>query len=84
MHYPNGIGKFSTLFSRIYTYVGGFLLMVASHSRNWSSKTQLDHRKEQCKGCFANQQNFCSGCGCYIPFKQRVADAKCPHGIWKQ
>lgn len=48
---------------------------------------QVKHRKEKCKHCSININNWCNkkkgGCGCFLPASWFVKNKKCPINKWK-
>ena len=39
-------------------------------------------RMKICKACPDLKLNFCTNCGCYMPFKSRLKGSKCPKDKW--
>jgi hypothetical protein len=47
-------------------------------------KDTVDERRAHCDPCEHNKMGICKRCGCIIQAKTRLANQRCPIGLWGQ
>ena len=45
-------------------------------------KSTVEERLSYCNDCEHNKMGICKRCGCIIQGKTRLADQRCPIGLW--
>jgi len=50
--------------------------------RGIASEEKRKERITICESCEFFKLFFCKSCGCYLPFKTRIQDSKCPEKKW--
>jgi len=43
----------------------------------------VDERRANCDPCEHNKMGICKRCGCIIQAKTRLANQRCPIGLWE-
>ncbi len=49
---------------------------------NFAKPEKAKERIDICKECPVRSKNICTACGCFLPWKTKLENAKCPLEMW--